>query len=124
MIGISTAGDHDKTTRSLLNMRRQHILSDLDRYGVKGVQLLAAATPVESGLTANSWAYRIVREPNGPRIEWYNTSGDGTTSIAILIQYGHATRAGTYVAGRDFINPAIQPLFDEITQELWKKVIA
>lgn len=124
MIGVSTAGDNNKTSRALAKMKRQHVLSDLDRYGERGVQLLAAATPVETGLTANSWAYRIVQEPNGPRIEWYNTNGDGTVSIVILIQYGHATRSGTFIAGRDFINPAIQPLFDEIASEIWKKVIS
>lgn len=124
MIGISTAGDNGKTTRALENMKRQRVLSDLDRYGERGVQLLSSATPVDTGKTAMSWAYRIVQESNGPRIEWYNSNGDGTTSIAVLIQYGHATRAGTYIAGRDFINPAIQPLFDQIASEIWKKVIA
>lgn len=123
VIGISRSGDSNKTTKALLRMRRKVILANLDTYGQRGVDLLSSATPVDSSLTAMTWAYRIVQERNGPRLEWYNTNdAGGGTSVAVLIQYGHATKNGGYVVGRDFINPAIQPLFDEMIAEMWKKV--
>jgi hypothetical protein len=123
MIGVTTAGDHNKTSKALKNMNKSNLFSELHRYGVLGVSALAQATPIDSSLTANSWAYRIVQERNGPRIEWYNTNdAGGGTSVAVLIQYGHGTKNGGYVIGRDFINPAIQPLFDRFAEEIWKKV--
>lgn len=123
MISVSSKGDSNKTARSLQKMKRNRLFGNLHQYGQRGVQLLASATPVESSLTANSWEYRIVNERNGPRIEWYNTHDAGNgTSVAILIQYGHGTKNGGYVIGRDFINPAIQPLFDKLADDVWKKV--
>lgn len=123
MLGISTKGDFNKTKKALEKIRKQHLFTELNNYGALGVQALSKATPIDENLTAQSWKYRIVQERNGPRIEWYNTNDAGSgTSVAILIQYGHGTRRGGYVIGRDFINPAIQPLFDKWTAELWKKV--
>ena len=123
-IGITVSGRESPTTKALLKMKRSQLLNQLHEYGKRGVALLATATPMDSSLTANSWAYRVVEERNGPRVEWYNTNADasGMTSVAVLIQYGHGTKNGGYVQGRDYINPAIQPMFDEIIHGIWEKV--
>ncbi len=121
MIGVSSSGDHKKTVDFLKRISQGDIYSDFQRYGEMGVKALAQATPVESGLTANSWRYRIVKGRQ-PTIEWYNTNVVSGTPVAILIQYGHATGTGGYVAGRDFINPAMRPIFDQIADEVWRKV--
>ena len=100
------------------------VFSELDRYGALGVSALSRATPVDTGLTAQSWAYRIVRSRGRHTIEWYNTNTRDGLEVAILIQYGHGTGTGGYVAGRDYINPAIRPIFDQIADNVWKKVTA
>lgn len=112
-----------KTEEWIRKITRGEIYAELDRFGREGVAALAAATPVDSGVTAQSWRYRVYRGSR-PGIEWYNTNevnGRGIP-IVILIQYGHATGTGGYVQGRDFINPAIQPIFDRIADNVWKKV--
>ena len=122
MIGVSVSGDSKKTSKSLSRLHKDILLSDLHRYGERGVEALTNATPVDTGLTAKSWGYRIIQENTGPRIEWYNRNIVNGTSVVILIQYGHGTGTGGYVVGRDFINPSIQPVFDSIVDEIWKKV--
>lgn len=124
MISITSEGNFKKTNDFLSRLVKGDIFSDLDRYGQMGVEALSKATPVDTRLTATSWRYRVIKGKN-PGIEWYNTSGtsDGM-SVAILIQYGHATGTGGYVAGRDFINPAMRPVFDKIADDVWKKVKA
>lgn len=123
MISISTSSS-DSSQKALSKMRKQNLLSNLDKVGAEGVRLLREATPVESGETREGWAYRVVEERNGPRIEWYNTHDSGSgTPVAVLIQYGHGTKNGGYVPSIDYINPAIQPLFDQVIDELWKKVM-
>lgn len=124
MIGISTKGDGSSTLKALERARKANLFSDLNRYGQLGVAALSRATPVDTRLTADSWAYRIKQERNGPRIEWYNTNVVNGTSIAVLIQYGHGTGTGGFISGRDFINPSIQPLFDQFVEDIWKKVKA
>lgn len=124
MIGITSRGDFSKTQSFLTRMLRGDPFSALDRYGQMGVDALARATPVDTGLTAASWKYRITREKGRVGIEWYNTHTVSGTQVAILIQYGHGTGTGGYVAGRDYINPAMQPLFDQIADDMWKKVKA
>lgn len=123
MIRATTRRSGKKTEESLRKITRGDIYAELDRFGKEGVAALAAATPVDSGLTAQSWTYRV-HKGKRPGIEWYNTNevnGHGIP-IVILIQYGHATRGGGYVQGRDFINPAIKPIFDKIADNVWKKV--
>lgn len=95
--------------------------ADFDRYGREGVAALSKATPVETSLTANSWEYRVIKGKR-PGIEWYNTNVVNGTSVAILIQYGHGTGTGGYVQGRNYINPAIRPIFDQIVANVRKKV--
>lgn len=121
MIEITSKGNFNRTLGFLNRLLRGDIFSDLDTYGRLGVNALSRATPVETGLTANSWGYRIIRDRKRPGIEWYNSNGDGT-SVAVLIQYGHGTGTGGYVQGRDYINPAILPVFDQISADIWKKV--
>lgn len=125
MLSFTQKGDWEKTRKELKRMADSDIFADLDRYGKEGVRALAASTPARSGETARSWQYRVIRDRNQPGIEWYNTNKiAGGTSVAILIQYGHGTGTGGYVAGRDFINPAMRPIFDKIAADVWKKVIS
>jgi hypothetical protein len=124
MIELTCDGEFTLTEKYLKSLQNNDISSDLDHYGRLGLDALASATPVDSGLAASSWGYRILNEANGPTIEWYNTDIEGGVSVVILIQYGHGTGTGGYVAGRDFINPAIQGVFDKIAEDLWKKVSA
>ncbi len=96
----------------------------LEKYGQKGVDALREATPKDTGVTADSWTYKIVEEPNGNlKIEWHNTNlANGWVPVAILLQYGHATGNGGYVQGRDYINPAIESIFHQLADEAWKEV--
>lgn len=95
---------------------------ELDRYGRAGVAALSSATPVESGVTANSWYYKIENRNGSIKIGFYNSNIQNGVPIAIILQYGHGTRNGGWVQGRDYINPSIQPIFDEIVNSAWKGV--
>lgn len=121
MIKVTSRGEFRKTRDFLNKMLRRDIFSDLDRYGKLGVAALRASTPIDSGKTAAAWEYRIIKTPH-IRIEWYNTNHAAGTSVAILIQYGHGTGSGGWVQGRDYINPAMRPLFDQIAEDIGKKV--
>lgn len=123
MIGFTTQGDWAKTESWLKGLtNRSRILAELEKYGKAGVAALSAATPVESGLTAASWTYEVTQGAEGYSIVWRNTHHVGGTSVAILLQYGHGTGTGGYVQGRDYINPAIRPIFDQIADGVWKVV--
>ena len=122
MITFRHKGDFSKTTRFLERAKRAVRLSDLDKYGREGVAALASATPTDSGKTAESWNYNIVRSNGSVVIEFYNTNIQNGVPIAIILQYGHGTGTGGWVQGRDYINPAIQPIFDEIAKSAWKEV--
>lgn len=120
MIGLKRTSDRS-VEKKLKKLLGKNIFASLDRYGQRGVEALAAATPVETGLTADSWEYEIVKSPR-PGIRWYNTNVVNGTPVVIMIQYGHGTGTGGYVYGRDFINPAMRPVFDTIAQDIWKEV--
>jgi hypothetical protein len=105
-----------------LTQRRMFPGPRLDTYGMRGVDALSNATPKDTTETSKKWGYRIVEKPGEITIEWFNTNIVDGNQIAVLIQYGHATGTGGYVVGRDYINPAMQPIFDEIADEVWKKV--
>ena len=122
MISFRHKGDFSKTIRYLGGVKEAVRLKDLDRYGREGVAALASATPVDSGLTANSWYYKITRENEVITISFHNSNIQNGVPIAIILQYGHGTRNGGWVQGRDYINPAIQPIFDKITDNAWKEV--
>jgi hypothetical protein len=122
MIRFRQKGDFSKLTRFLEKAKGAVRMSDLDRFGREGVAALASATPVKSGLTANSWYYEIVRENGSAKINFCNSNIQNGVPIAIILQYGHGTNNGGWVEGRDYINPSIQPIFDKITNEAWKGV--
>jgi len=105
-------------------MQRREQFKALEKYGAIGVQALSQATPRDSGDTANSWYYEIVQRPGYYAIHWLNSHVEdpGRIPVAVLLQYGHATRNGGYVQGRDYINPAMRPIFDQIAAEMWKEV--
>lgn len=122
MLGMKSSGSYSKTLTSLRKLSSGSAFAELNRYGQMGVDALARATPRETGRTANSWTYKIERSRGGLSITWYNTNVQNGSNIAILLQYGHGTGTGGYVAGREYINPAIQPIFDKIADDVWKKV--
>lgn len=122
MIRFRHRGDFSKTSRYLERVKNAVGRSDLDKYGRAGVAALMSATPVESGETANSWYYEIERGNSFARIVFLNSHVNKGVPIAIILQYGHGTGTGGYVQGRDYINPAIQPVFDEIVENLWREV--
>ncbi len=122
MISFKQKGDFSKLTRFLERAKEVVRLGDLDRYGREGVAALAAATPVDSGLTASSWYYEIIHQRGTVAITFYNSNVNKGVPIAIILQYGHGTRNGGWVQGRDYINPAIQPIFDRIANDAWKEV--
>lgn len=127
MITISHKGDFKKSIK-FLNKVADIVGADspirgiLDKYGQQGVSALAAATPVDTGKTASSWVYEIEMNGEGYTITWSNTNVNKHVNIALILQYGHGTRNGGYVAGRDYINPAIQPIFDQMANEAWREV--
>ena len=124
MLTFSQSGDFSNTERFLKNVGNDSFFANLEAYGKAGVQALADNTPRDSGETAMSWGYKVIRSRTNPGIEWYNTNVNDGTSVAILIQYGHATKSGGYISGRDYINPVIRPIFDKIAEDIWKKVTA
>jgi hypothetical protein len=121
-IQITSKGDYKPTQEWLKSLDTKKVFSDLEHYGHLGLAALQSATPVDTGLAAHSWGFKIVSDKLGPAIEWYNTDIEGGLSVIILIQYGHGTGTGGYVQGRDFINPAMSRVFDYISTEIGKKV--
>lgn len=122
MITFRQKGDFSKLTRYLEKVKSVVKLSDLDKYGKEGVAALASATPVDTGLTASSWSYEIKQNNGTVSISFKNSNIQNGVPIAIILQYGHGTRNGGWVQGRDYINPAIQPIFDKIANDAWKEV--
>lgn len=122
MISFRQKGDFTKLTRFLERAKDAVHLGDLDKYGREGVAALASATPVDTGLTAASWYYEVTNKNGTAKITFYNSNVQNGVPIAIVIQYGHGTGTGGWVEGRDYINPAIQPIFDEIANTVWREV--
>ena len=122
MIKFRQKGDFSKLTHYLEKVKEIVKLGDLDKYGREGVAALASATPVDTGLTASSWRYEIQHGNDSVSIAFYNDNIQNGVPIAIILQYGHGTRNGGYVQGRDYINLAIKPIFDKITEDAWKEV--
>jgi hypothetical protein len=122
MISFEQKGDFSKLTSFLNNLKGIFGRSDLDKYGQRGVDALASATPYDTGNTAGSWYYKINRNGDSVSIEFCNSNINQGVPIAIILQYGHGTGTGGWIEGRDYINPAIQPIFDEILNDVWKEV--
>ena len=122
MISFRQKGDFSKLTRFLERAKESVKIGDLDKYGREGVAALSSATPIDSGKTANSWSYEITNKDGSVTITFNNSNIQNGVPIAIILQYGHGTRNGGWVQGRDYINPAIQPVFDEIVDKAWREV--
>jgi hypothetical protein len=124
LITVTVRRSSYKTEDFLRRMQKQAFLQSLDKYGRIGVQALQKATPEDSGVTAESWSYEIVRRNGYFSIQWMNTNTEdpGNIPIAVLVQYGHGTKQGAWVEGRDYINPAMRPIFDQIATDVWREV--
>lgn len=122
MITFRQKGDFSRVTRYFVKVQRAINLGLLDRYGREGVAALASATPVDSGETANSWYYEIENKKGSATIRFCNSNINKGVPIAIILQYGHGTGTGGWVQGRDYINPAIRPVFDSLVQSAWREV--
>lgn len=122
MISFRQKGDFSKLTRFLERAKEAVHLGDLDKYGREGVAALSSATPKDSGLTSSSWYYEIENNKESARIVFKNSNIQNGVPIAIILQYGHGTGTGGWVEGRDYINPAIQPVFDKIADNAWREV--
>ena len=122
MIRFEHKGDFSNTSRFLKKAKNAIRISELDKYGQAGVAALSSATPKDSGKTASSWYYEIERQNGSVSITFNNSNVNNGVPIAIILQYGHGTGTGGWVEGRDYINPAIRPIFDEIANSAWKEV--
>ena len=122
MISFRQKGDFSKVTRYLEKASKSARLSILDKYGKEGVAALSSATPIDSGKTASSWGYEIKNSRGSASISFTNSNINNGAPIAIILQYGHGTGTGGWVEGRDYINPAIQPVFDRLANEAWREV--
>lgn len=122
MIVLKNKGDFSKTTNFLKRITKLDYKSILSKYGKMGVDALAKATPIDTGLTASSWSYEIVEDDGGATIYWKNSNVVKGISIAVILQYGHGTGTGGYVEGIDYINPALRSIFEGIADDAWKEV--
>lgn len=122
MITFRQRGNFDNTFRLLQRYKHPFDVAILNKYGDEGVAALSAATPVDTGKTANSWYYRINDRRGSVSIAFYNSNINKGVPIAIILQYGHGTRTGGWVEGRDYINPTMRPIFDKIAENAWREV--
>ena len=122
MLRFKQKGDFSKATHYFRRIGAASKNVALEKYGKKGVEALSKATPVRTGRTANSWYYTIINENGTTKISFCNSNIQNGVPIAIILQYGHGTNHGGWVQGRDYINPAIQPIFDEMAKDAWKEV--
>lgn len=122
MISFESSGSFKRTETWLASLLKNDVQSQLSQYGREGVAALSQATPKDSGKAASSWSYKVTKTRKGYELSWLNDNIENGAKVVLLIQYGHGTGGGGYVQGRDFINPAMKPLFDKIEKELWKAV--
>lgn len=122
MISFQQTGDFRKTEKFLKKSLGRDYIDVLEKFGQQGVAALSAATPINTGLTATSWSYEIIKEGSSISVVWNNSNVNRGVNIAIILQYGHGTKNGGYVSGRDYINPALKPIFDKMADAAWKEV--
>ena len=123
MIRLESKGDWAQTKSWFRRVgRNDYIRQVLEHYASKGVAALASATPARSGLTAASWSSEVRVGSGKSEIIWTNTNTNSGVNIAVILQYGHGTGTGGYVAGEDYINPAIRPVMDQIANDIVKAV--
>jgi hypothetical protein len=123
MITVEHSGNFENITRFLNKMTKRDAMSILHKYGKRGVDLLRDATPIDTGTTANSWSYEVVNDNGQYKIYWNNDNENNGVHIAIILQYGHATKNGGYVEGIDYINPVMKEVFEDMAEELWREVV-
>lgn len=121
-VTFTLAGNWDKTEAYLQKLGRGDMFDGLDALAKRGVTALASATPIDTGMAASSWDYEIKKDRGGVTIAWTNSDTANGVPVVVMLQLGHGTGTGGYVQGKDFINPAIKPIFDQISKEVWKKV--
>lgn len=124
IVSVTQRGNFQKTERFLSKLTQLHYARKLRHYGEKGVAALKAATPKDSGKTAESWSYEIVEEKGRTALYWRNSHVVNGVNIALVLQYGHGTRNGGFVEGIDYIPPAVRPIFREMADEVWKEVVS
>ena len=122
MISFRQSGDFSNLTDFFKRSKNMSAMDVLHKYGREGVAALSLSTPVDTGVTASSWYYQIQKDGDTTSITFCNSNIQNGVPIAIILQYGHGTRNGGWVEGRDYINPAIQPIFDKIADAAWKEV--
>lgn len=122
MITLKQSGDWAGTRNFLRQIRLNKELNILDKYGKIGVEQLRNATPVDTGLTAASWYYEIIKDDEGFKLQFCNSNVNNFVQVAVILQFGHATKNGTWVEGVDYINPVLQPIFEELSDKVWKEV--
>ena len=122
VIKFKHRGNFNNTERFFKRAQKMDFFRNLEKYAQEGVAALSSATPVDSGLTASSWDYEIIKKRGSVSIYWTNSNINAGVPIAVILQYGHGTNNGGYVQGRDYINPAIRPIFDKIADNAWKEV--
>ena len=122
MITIRHKGNFEKTDKFLKRIKEREYAKILEKYAARGVEALRLYTPKDTGTTASSWTYEIKSTNNGMSIVWHNHNVNKGVNIALILQYGHGTRRGGYVSGRDYINPALRPIFDNLADDAWKEV--
>jgi hypothetical protein len=122
MVSFSQKGSFKNTEQYLSRLKSKQVFDILSKYGTIGMNALSNATPKDSGETSQSWSYTIVQRPGYYSIRWHNSHVNDGVPIAIILQYGHGTGTGGYVEGRDYINPAVRPIFEEMANEAWKEV--
>ena len=122
LVRFKHRGNFNRVERFLNRVSDREYLNVLDHYGQMGVEALSKATPVDTGLTASSWTYEFERTSTHTTISWLNTNTNQGVNIAVILQYGHGTGTGGYVQGRDYINPAMRPIFDKIADQAWREV--
>lgn len=122
MIVFESKGDFKRTGNFLKRLLKLDIYKVLDRYGREGVAALSSATPADSGLASTSWDYKTEVNRKSASITWLNHDIENGFPVAVMLQYGYGTGTGGYVQGRDYINPAIKPVFDKIANSVWREV--
>ena len=123
LIEFRSQGNFENTNRFLKKLQELNLERILSKYGQEGVNALREATPIDTGKTASSWAYRIDKNAGSISLVWYNTNINKGVNIAVILQYGHGTGTGGWVEGIDYINPALRPLFEKIASDAWEEII-
>lgn len=122
MLKVHSTGSFQKTVSFLNNLNTGKLFHSLNQHGRVGVDALSRATPSETGETAQSWGYQVGKTKDRISLSWYNTHENDGVNIAVIIQYGHGTGTGAYIQGKDYINPAMRPIFDRILEDVWRQV--